>query len=61
MTAIIMAFCKRWKVSQFSVGPLFIAHHIPVVGRAVYGVVCGRSLAGIADSKPAGSMDVCLL
>ena len=23
--------------------------------------VCGRSLAGIAGSNPAGSMDVCLL
>jgi hypothetical protein len=23
--------------------------------------VCGRSLAGIAGSKPAGGMDVCLL
>jgi hypothetical protein len=23
--------------------------------------VCGRSLAGIADSNPAGDMDVCLL
>jgi hypothetical protein len=24
-------------------------------------VVCGRSLAGIADSNPVGGMDVCLL
>jgi hypothetical protein len=29
--------------------------------RAVQGVVCGRSLAGIVGSNLAGGMDVCLL
>ena len=29
-------------------------------GGAVYFGVCGRSLAGIAGSNPAGIMDVCL-
>jgi hypothetical protein len=33
---------------------------IPVAARSK-AWVCGRSLAGIVDSKPAGGMDVCLL
>jgi hypothetical protein len=33
---------------------------IPVAARSK-AWVCGRSLAGIADSNPAGDMDVCLL
>jgi hypothetical protein len=33
---------------------------IPVAGQSK-AWVCGRSLAGIADSNPAAGMDVCLL
>jgi hypothetical protein len=33
---------------------------IPVAARSK-AWVCGRSLTGIVDSNPAGSMDVCLL
>jgi hypothetical protein len=50
---------KKVVVVQFEV--LYRQLASPSVRAVLKAWVCGRSLAGIADSNPAGGMDVCLL